>query len=174
LSESIIHIVGDEYSNVNKKEVEKKAISTALKVASEKGQEISEKIGISIINEKGTSRFSSLDIEKYGKSRVILSSEKEFYSQSPRISLNKIFNQEIIEEHNDFFDNLNGGYSLNLDIGRDTTIDGIANAIKKLNRLRFFKPSKAFTICRNCGNRTLFEVSRCKVCKSHSIINHVH
>ena len=95
------------------------------------------------------------------------------YSQTPRIHEGDLSNDNILDEFRLFNDNLNGGFSVSLDIPLKLNIDAASKIVLDASQnLDFFKLNVNLSICRNCGTKSLPIVGKCKVCKSTSLLQY--
>ncbi|MFQ6011115.1 MAG: anaerobic ribonucleoside-triphosphate reductase, partial [Nitrososphaerales archaeon] len=78
LEESLANLVGEKSAERTRLDLAEKVLSTAIKVASEKPGSSNEKAQIAIIQDEGSGRLASLDIEKYGRSLVTMRGEERY------------------------------------------------------------------------------------------------
>ena len=175
LKEAVFNILGYP-EDKSGQEIIYKVLQTAVDVAEKKGKEIGDSIIITMTESDGTSRFGSLDGEKYGKMSVLKSLQGEGYSQGMVILASELDSMnaksEKIVESNKTAKILNGGLLVQLRFERDSKVEDIKNAVEKAGELVVsFRPSKDVPICGNCGfkDEKLFE--KCPSCKSPYIIS---
>ncbi len=175
LKEAVFNILGYP-EDKSGQEIIYKVLQTAVDVAEKKGKEIGDSIIITMTESDGTSRFGSLDGEKYGKMSVLKSLQGESYSQGMVISASELdtlnAKSEKIVESNKTAKILNGGLLVQVHFERDSKVEDIKKAVEKAGELVVsFRPSKDVPICGNCGfkDEKLFE--KCPSCKSPYIIS---
>ena len=175
LKEAVFNILGYP-EDKSGQEIIYKVLQTAVDVAEKKGKEIGDSIIITMTASDGTSRFGSLDGEKYGKMSVLKSLQGENYSQGMVISASELdtlnAKSEKIVESNKTAKILNGGLLVQVHFERDSKVEDIKKAVEKAGELVVsFRPSKDVPICGNCGfkDEKLFE--KCPSCKSPYIIS---
>ncbi|MEM4252354.1 MAG: anaerobic ribonucleoside-triphosphate reductase, partial [Candidatus Nitrosotenuis sp.] len=175
LKEAVFNILG--YNNDKEgQEVIYKVIQTAVDVAEKKGKEMGDTVIVTMTESDGTSRFSALDGEKYGKMSVQKSLDGENYSEGILISASEIDSitakAEKIVEANKTSKILNGGLLVKLRFERETKVEDIKKALEKVGDLvGTFRPSKDVPICGNCGFKDEKLFDKCPVCKSPYILN---
>jgi ribonucleoside-triphosphate reductase len=174
LKESVFNILGFQ-DNKEGRDVLNKVIETAVDVAAKKGKEIGDNVAISMIATDGSSRFATLDGEKYGKNSALNSMESDSYSQGIVIKASEIAEYtnktDIISECNKLAKLLNGGLLVSLEIDKDAKIVDIKKSIEKAAELTTsFKPIKKISICGECGFKDEPFVEKCPKCKSPYVI----
>jgi ribonucleoside-triphosphate reductase len=157
------------------KEILHKVIETAVDTASKKAKELSVNVMISITESDGSSRFVSLDEEKFGKDRILEIADDETYSQG--ITLDSSAMTELtaksaeIVECNKITKILNGGLLVSLKIPEGTNATQIKKLIEKAcGVIDSFKPIIKIPVCGNCGFKGEKLVDKCPACKSSFII----
>lgn len=174
LKEAVVNIL--EYENTKEgNEIMHKVIDTAVDVAAKKGKELGETVSISMIESDGSTRFVSLDGEKYGKNTVLKITEEESYSEGmviPASEVNNLNNKsELIVESNKISKKLNGGLFVGLKFESSSDSVEIKKSIEKLAELTgSFKPIKNVYICGECGYKDQKLSEKCPKCKSPYII----
>ena len=128
-----------------------------------------------MIESDATSRFASLDGEKYGKMSVLRSIKGESYSQGLVFDAHEIeemnSKSEKIVECNKMTKILNGGLLVQLKIPDGSNPSQIKNTIEKASDIfDSFKPIKKIPICGNCGLKDEKLQEKCPSCKSPYII----
>lgn len=169
LEETLISLAKDAPIST-KYSIAEKIIQTAVQVATEKSGK-AEKLGIAIIEQNGADRLASLDADKYGRANIqpLL---KSAYSQSPRLRMSELDDQEKLNYINKISSILNGGLNLTLD-GSGDDIRTIYNTIiAAVPKLPFFKIDRAITVCKNCGSKLPPNSQRCKSCKSVATVQY--
>lgn len=174
LREAIFNILGYE-DNKDGREVLHKVIETAVDVATKKGKELGEDVRICMTENESSSRFASLDGEKYGKNSLINTFEGDSYSEGVNLKGSEIgglsTKNEQISECNKIAKMLNGGLLVRLQVDKESKIDDIKNVIEKTALLTpSFKPVKEVTICGECGYKNEKLGDKCPKCKSPYII----
>lgn len=174
LREAVFNILGYE-DNKEGRDVLHKVIETAVDVATKKGKELGEDVKICMTESEGSSRFASLDGEKYGKNSLLNTLEGDSYSEGVNLKGSEIngftAKSEQISECNKITKMLNGGLLVRLQIDDDSKADDIKAAIEKTAQLTSsFKPVKEVTICGECGYKGEKLGDKCPKCKSPYII----
>jgi ribonucleoside-triphosphate reductase len=174
LKEAVFSILG--YNDKEGQEIIYKVIQTAVDVAEKKGKEMGDSVVITMTESDGTSRFSTLDGEKYGKMSVQKSLDGENYSEGIVISASEVdalnAKAEKIVEANKTSKILNGGLLIRLKFDRESKVEDIKKALEKVGDLvGTFRPSKDVPICGNCGFKDEKLSDKCPVCKSPYILN---
>ncbi|HET6517182.1 MAG TPA: anaerobic ribonucleoside-triphosphate reductase [Nitrosopumilaceae archaeon] len=174
LREAVFNILGYE-DNKEGRDVLHKVIETAVDVATKKGKELGEDVKICMTESEGSSRFASLDGEKYGKNSLLNTLESDSYSEGINLKGSEISGftakSEQISECNKITKMLNGGLLVRLQIDDDSKTDDIKTAIEKTAHLTTsFKPVKEVTICGECGYKGEKLGDKCPKCKSPYII----
>jgi ribonucleoside-triphosphate reductase (formate) len=174
IKEAIYGILGYE-NNKAGQEILAKVVTTAMEVAAKKGKEMGDNVTISITESDASSRFSSLDGEKYGKMSIHQHLEGESYSEGITIDASEIDamtpKSEKISESNHFSKMLNGGLLVQLRIPDNMDSSGIKKAIEKGGELLgSFRATRNVPICSNCGLKEEKINEKCPVCKSPYIL----
>jgi anaerobic ribonucleoside-triphosphate reductase len=171
LSEASSILLGDRAAPTDRRTIVEKVVETAVKATSDKAGKLGEPAGVSIIRDEAALRFASLDAERYGRSSVY-TEESHSYSQTPVIKAQDLSDEVKVREINWFHQKLNGGYSVNVDIPNIPT-DEVSNILSNLlNRFEFFKLNRGVAVCKDCGTKSMIPSSRCKVCKSMSVVSY--
>ena len=174
LHEAVFTILG--YSdNKEGRDVLHKVIETAVDVAKKKGKELGDDVRICMTESDGSTRFATLDGEKYGKNSVLKTMETDYYSEGMAIDASEISGlnakSEVISECNKLSKILNGGLLVRLKIGKESGTDDIKKAIEKAADLTpSFRPTKQVPICGECGFKDEKLSEKCPKCKSPYII----
>ena len=124
---------------------------------------------------EGSSRFATLDGEKYGKNSSLNSMESDFYSQGTIINSSEIDDltpkTEIISESNKISKLLNGGLLVTLDIDNNLKVDQVKKSIEKTSELiPSFKLVRKTPICSECGFKDEPFEDKCPKCKSPYVV----
>ncbi|MFQ6011685.1 MAG: hypothetical protein ACE5KG_05890, partial [Nitrososphaerales archaeon] len=128
-----------------------------------------EKAQIAIIQDEGSGRLASLDIEKYGRSLVTMRGE-ERYSDVPSPE-NGELDQKTVELTSRYSSILNGGAPVLVQLNHDLTRVPLTKLIDEAVKLKEVVKLKRLTaVCSNCGKRLPLETTKCTVCKSTSIV----
>ena len=129
-----------------------------------------ESVGISMINDDSSTRFSTLDSEKYGKTLLSTGPEStEHYSQGITVNSKELLSQpqKILEECMSIDSLLRGGLSTSIDLTDITSQDEFSKAIGVSSGLTFFRPFVRTQICRGCSRRYVgSDVKKCETCGS--------
>jgi len=175
LEEAVFNILGYK-NNKEGKNILYKVIDTAVSVAKKKGKETNDTVNVCMINGDGTSRFSTLDSEKYGKMSVLKLLTGESYSEGITIDGSEISTltakSDEIVHCNKIAKILDGGLLTCIKIANDAKTTEIKKVIEKTSALiSSFKPIKQVAICGNCGLKDEKLGEKCPICKSPYIIN---
>ncbi|WP_420887979.1 anaerobic ribonucleoside-triphosphate reductase [Candidatus Nitrosotenuis cloacae] len=175
LKEAIFSILG-YHNDKEGQEIIYKVIQTAVDVAEKKGKEMGDSVIVTMTESDGTSRFSMLDGEKYGKMSVQKSLDGEGYSEGVVIGASELDSMnakaEKIVEANKTSKILNGGLLVRLKLEKDAKVEEIKKALEKTGDLvGTFRPSKDVPICGNCGFKDEKLFDKCPNCKSPYILN---
>jgi len=132
-------------------------------------------IRICMTQSDGTSRFTSLDGEKYGKNSLVNVLDNDSYSEGvilERSEIAELTNKsEKISECNKIAKLLNGGLLVQLLIDNEANVDDIKSAIEKTALLTSsFKTIKQVSICGECGYKDEKLRDKCTKCKSPYIL----
>ena len=174
LKESVFNILGFK-DNKDGRAVLHKVIQTAVDVGAKKGKELGDNVTICMTDTEGSTRFATLDGEKYGKNSSLNSMESDFYSQGTVINSSEIHDYtnktEVISESNKLSKLLNGGLLITLDIDKDLKVDEIKKSIEKTTELvPSFKLVRQTSICGECGFKDQPFEDKCPKCKSPYIV----
>ena len=174
LKESVFNILGFK-DNKDGRAILHKVIETAVDVGAKKGKELGDNVTICMTETEASSRFATLDGEKYGKNSSLNSMESDFYSQGTVINSSEIHDYtnktEVISESNKLSKLLNGGLLITLDIDKDLKVDEIKKSIEKTTELvPSFKLVRQTSICGECGFKDQPFEDKCPKCKSPYIV----
>ena len=174
LKEAVFNILGFQ-DNKEGRDILHKVIETAVDVAAKKGKELGDPVSICMTETDGSSRFASLDGEKYGKNSALSSMENDSYSQGVEINASDVADytakSEPISECNKLSKLLNGGLLVTLQIDKDAAIENIKKSIEKTADLTgSFKPVRNIAICGECGFKDEPFEDKCPKCKSPYIV----
>ena len=174
LKEAVFNILGFQ-DNKDGKEILHKVIETAVDVGAKKGKEIGDPVAISMTETEASTRFATLDGEKYGKNSSLNSMEGDSYSQGFTINASEIADftnkSESIVECNKLAKSLNGGLLITLLIDKNANVAEIKKSIEKAADLtNSFKPVKKVAICGECGFKDEPFEDKCPKCKSPYVV----
>ena len=174
LKESVFNILGFK-DNKDGRAVLHKVIQTAVDVGAKKGKELGDNVTICMTETEASSRFATLDGEKYGKNSSLNSMSGDFYSQGTVINSSEINDYtpktEIISESNKISKLLNGGLLVTLDIDKNMKVDEIKKSIEKTTELiPSFKLVRKTPICGECGFKDELFEDKCPKCKSPYVV----
>jgi ribonucleoside-triphosphate reductase len=107
-----------------------------------------------MVESEGSSRFATLDGEKYGKMSILKTIEGESYSEGIAFDAGEISGfsakSDKIVECNRMAKMLDGGLLTRIKFSKDAKADEIKNIIEKASDLfSSFKPVKKVAICSN-------------------------
>ena len=173
LEESVFNILGYKDDKTGR-EILHKVIETAIDVGTKKGKELGDSVTICMTDTAGSTRFVSLDGEKYGKNSA-LSSMNDSYSQGTIINASEISNyttkSDPISKCNKLSKTLDGGLLVNLVIDSKSTLSDTKKSIEKaFELLPSFRPIKKIAICGECGFKYDPSEEKCSKCKSPYVI----
>ena len=169
MDETLGSIIRDPTSKA-KYELAGKIVETAMQVALEKSNK-NDRLAVAMVDLDGASRLAGLDAEKYGKANI-QPLQKGGYTQSPRLALGDLENQEKVEYMSKLSASLQGGLSVTLE-GSSEDTRGIYNLMLNATpKLSYFKVDKVISVCRNCGAKLPPKATRCKRCKSVASIQY--
>ena len=174
LREAVFNILGYQ-NNKEGRQILHKVIETAVDIATKKGKELDEDIRISMIQSDGSTRFATLDGEKYGKNSLVNILDSDSYSEGAILMGSEIANltnkSEKISQCNKIAKMLNGGLLVQLQLDNESKVDDIKAALEKAVSLTpSFKPIKQISICGECGYKDEKLEEKCPKCKSLYII----
>ena len=152
-----------------------KVIETAVDVGAKKGKELGDSVAICMTETDSSTRFATLDGEKYGKNSSLNSMEGDSYTDGVVIDASDVSNLTLksdpITECNKLSKSLNGGLFVALNIDKDAKVADIKKSIEKISLLTpSFKPVKTVAICGECGFKDEPFDDKCPKCKSPYII----
>jgi ribonucleoside-triphosphate reductase len=163
LEETLASLIRDPTTG-SRYELADKIVQTAAQVASDKSTK-NDRLAVAMLDLDGALRLATLDSEKYGKANF-QPLMKGAYSQSPRLVLTDLENQEKMDYVAKLSAGLTGGLSLTLD-GSAEEVRGIYNLILNATpKLPCFKVDRTISVCRNCGAKLSQKAVRCSRCKS--------
>lgn len=174
LKESIFNILGFQ-DNKEGRAILHKVIETAVDVGAKKGKELGDSVAICMTETEGTTRFATLDGEKYGKNSALNSMDGDSYSAGVTINASEVANytakSESISECNKLSKLLNGGLLVTLDIAKDAKVEEIKKSIEKTSQLTpSFKLVRKIAICGECGFKDEPFEDKCPKCKSPYVV----
>jgi ribonucleoside-triphosphate reductase len=174
LKEAVFNILGFQ-DNKAGRDILHKVIETAVDVGAKKGKELGDIVAISMTETEGSTRFATLDGEKYGKNSSLNLMDTDFYSQGMTINASEIsdytLKSESISECNKLSKLLNGGLLVTLDIDKYAKVEEIKKSIEKASELvPSFKPVRNIAICGECGFKDQPFEDKCPKCKSPYVV----
>jgi len=174
LKEAVFNILGYK-DNKDGRAILHKVIETAVDVGAKKGKELGDPVHISMTETEGSTRFATLDGEKYGKNSSLNVNDSDHYTQGIILNAAEIGDytnkSEEIVECNKLSKILNGGLSVILQIANDAKITDIKKSIEKTAELtNSFKPIRSIAICGECGFKEEPFTDKCPKCKSPYIV----
>jgi ribonucleoside-triphosphate reductase len=170
IRESVYNILGHEFDG---EEIIQKVLHTAVEVATDQGNQAGDdSVRIAMITDDSNTRLASLDSEKYGNmyrqagDEVLIKS----YSQGLLISGRDLLSNpdSTIESSNSIDRLLNGGTSLNVDVG-DLTDSELMDCIDKSRDFYFFRPIYRNKVCSSCGAKISMTSEVCQSCGSTNL-----
>ena len=174
LKESIFNILGYK-DNKEGREILYKVIETAVDVGAKKGKELGDPVTICMTETESSTRFASLDGEKYGKNSTLNPMDGDSYSEGIEINASEVSDytnkSEPITECTKLSKLLNGGLFVALNIDKYAKVDEIKKSIEKTFQLTSsFKPVRATAICGECGFKDEPFEDKCPKCKSPYVV----
>ena len=174
LKEAIFNILGYK-DNKEGREILYKVIETAVDVGAKKGKELGDPVTICMTETESSTRFASLDGEKYGKNSTLNSMEGDSYSEGIEINASEVSDytnkSEPITECTKLSKLLNGGLFVGLNIDKYAKVDEIKKSIEKTFQLTSsFKPVRETAICGECGFKDEPFEDKCPKCKSPYVV----
>ena len=175
LKEAVFKIL-DQKETKDGSEILFKVLETAVDIASKKGEELGINVKIAMVDSDGTSRFVTLDGDKYGKNSVVAAStDNGSYSQGILIDGAKIDSMNtktnIITQSAKITKILNGGILVKIHLDKKIKSAEIKSIIERASSLiSSFKPIKHVAVCGNCGYKDEKLTDKCTSCKSQFII----
>jgi ribonucleoside-triphosphate reductase len=170
LKESVYDILGYDH-NSSGEDILRKVLKTSGDVALDHGKQMdNESVGISMISDDSSTRFSTLDSEKYGKTLLSTGAESAInYSQGITVNGKELLlqPQKALEECISIDSLLRGGLSTSIDLTDISTRDELNKAIAASTGLTFFRPFVRSQICRGCSKRYVGpDIKKCETCGS--------
>ncbi len=174
LKEAVFNILGFK-DNKEGRDILHKVIETAVDVGGKKGKELGDSVAICMTETDSSTRFATLDGQKYGKNSTLNSMDGDSYSDKIVIDASEVSDytnkSEPISECNKFSKLLNGGLFITLNIDKDAKVPEIKKSIEQMSLLTSsFKPVKTIAICGECGFKDEQFENKCPKCKSPYVI----
>ena len=166
LDEAIYSLLGTKSSSKERGKLAGKIIDTAMEEITKSGKRLGEEFGLSSIVDDSAKRFANIDIEKFGKARVINKANSREYQQSIILDLDE---QEKIDEMNGYISKFKGGYSVYIDTSNSTikNFQEMTNKISK--KVGFFKYHCKLRVCISCAHKNVYNTEKCSNCNSTSL-----
>ena len=166
LDEAIYSLLGTKSSSKERVKLAGKIIDTAMEEISNSCKRLGEEFGLSSIVDDSAKRFANIDIEKFGKARVINKANSREYQQSIILDLDE---QEKIDEMNGYISKFKGGYSVYIDTSNSTikNFQEMTNKISK--KVGFFKYHCKLRVCISCAYKNVYNTEKCSNCNSTSL-----
>ena len=166
LDEAIYSLLGTKSSSKERGKLAGKIIDTAMEEITNSGKRLGEEFGLSSIVDDSAKRFANIDIEKFGKARVINKANSREYQQSIILDLDE---QEKIDEMNGYISKFKGGYSVYIDTSNSTikNFQEMTNKISK--KVGFFKYHCKLRVCISCAYKNVYNTEKCSNCNSTSL-----
>ena len=166
LDEAIYSLLGTKSSSKERGKLAGKIIDTAMEEITNSGKRLGEEFGLSSIVDDSAKRFTNIDIEKFGKARVINKSDSREYQQSIILDLDE---QEKIDEMNSYISKFKGGYSIYIDTS-NLTIKNFQEMTNKISKkVGFFKYHCKLRVCISCAYKNVYNTEKCSNCNSTSL-----
>jgi anaerobic ribonucleoside-triphosphate reductase len=116
-------------------------------------------------------RLASLDGEKYGKANI-QPLGRNAYTQSQRLTLADLENQEKMAYVGKLSAGLLGGLSVTLDGSADDVRGVYSMILNATPKIPYFKVDRSVSVCRNCGAKLPQKSTRCPQCKSVATVQY--
>ncbi len=166
LDEAIDSLLGTKSTSKERGKLSGKIIDTAMEEITNSGKKLGEEFGLSSIVDDSAKRFTDIDIEKFGKARVINKSDSKEYQQSIILDLDE---QEKINEVNTYVNKFKGGYSVYIDT-TNSTIKNFQEITNKISqKIGFFKYHCKLKVCISCAYKNIHNTEKCSNCNSTSL-----
>ena len=166
LDEAIYSLLGTKSTSKERGRLAGKIIDTAMEEITNSGKRLGEEFGLSSIVDDSAKRFTNIDIEKFGKARVINKSDSREYQQSIILDLD---GQEKIDEMNSYISKFKGGYSIYIDTS-NLTIKNFQEMTNKISKkVGFFKYHCKLRVCISCAYKNVYNTEKCSNCNSTSL-----
>ena len=166
LDEAIYSLLGTKSSSKERGKLAGKIIDTAMEEITNSGKRLGEEFGLSSIVDDSAKRFANIDIEKFGKARVINKANSREYQQSIILDLDE---QEKIDEMNSYISKFKGGYSVYIDTS-NSTIKNFQEMTSKISKkVGFFKYHCKLKVCISCAYKNVYNTEKCSNCNSTSL-----
>ncbi len=163
LDEAIDSILGTKATTKERGKLAGKIVDTAMEEITNSGKKLGEEFGLSSIADDSAKRFTNIDIEKFGKARVIIKSESKEYQQSIILNLEE---QEKIEEVYAYMNKFKGGRSIYLDLSNSTIKNFLEITAKVAKKMTFFKYYYKLKVCISCAAKNIYNTEKCSNCNS--------
>ena len=164
INEAINNILDSESTDKEKTKLAGKILDTANEEIAKFSKKTGEEFGLSLIRDDSSERFTNIDIEKFGKSRV--KSESNYYSQSITINHNEL---EKVDQISTYINKFKGGYSIYLDTSNISSKKFIGIMKKMSNKISYFKFYNRMKVCISCTVKNTHNTDKCKNCNSTSL-----
>jgi len=165
LEEALTNLLGEKAAGSARLELAEKILSTGVKVATEKPNNPEERAYIAMVEDEGSARLASLDVEKYGRSKVNLHGDGA-YSDAPS-SKGSDLNPKMVVPLGQFSSILNAGGVARVELSHDLDAESLTKIINEAIKLKeFVKLDRLTVVCRNCGKRLPVDTTKCTACKS--------
>ena len=166
LDEAIYSLLGTKSTSKERGKLAGKIIDTAMEEITNSGKRLGEEFGLSSIVDDSAKRFTNIDIEKFGKARVINKADSREYQQSIILDLDE---QEKIDEMNGYISKFKGGYSVYIDTS-NLTIKNFQEMTNKISKkVGFFKYYCKLRVCISCAYKNVYNTEKCSNCNSTSL-----
>lgn len=166
LDEAIDNILGTKTTEKERGKLAGKILDTAMEEISNSSKKLGEEFGLSVITDGSGKRFTNIDIEKFGKGRVITKSNSNEYQQSIILDFNE---QAKINELYSYIKKYRGGYSIYLDTTNMTMKDFLENYKIISKKIMFFKYCRKLKVCISCALKNTNNTEKCVNCNSTAL-----
>ena len=177
LKEAVFNILGFQ-DNKEGREVLHKVIDTAVDVGAKKGKELGDPVAICMTETESSTRFATLDGEKYGKNSSLNSMDGDSYSEGITFDASEVSDltakSEPISECNKLSKLLNGGLFVTLKIVKMQSLQKSKNQLRRQQTLQpHSNLFKEIAICGECGFKDEQFEDKCQSASLH-MLSEIH
>lgn len=172
LNESLVQLAGEKVSGSSKRKMAEDIIQSAVKVSSDRGKKMGNIVGVSMLEDSASSRFATIDGERFGKPGGGQQKERPAYGSGEFLSPDELEDEETAQYVRMLSTGLNGGLYACLTPAKTLTGEELLDLLSQANRsIPFYRLQPIVTICRSCGLKMVGRAGRCRSCRSTSLIH---